>query len=64
MSALLLALLLQATPAPGVEAAASPAPAATHDATGTPQAAPLEHAARRRATGRAKPRPATGTRPR
>ena len=35
MSALLLALLLQATPTPGVEAAASPVPAATHDATGT-----------------------------
>jgi len=39
MSALLLALLLQATPAHGVEAAPSPAPAATHDPTGTPEAA-------------------------
>jgi F-type H+-transporting ATPase subunit a len=44
MSALLLALLLQATPAPGIEAAPSPVPAATHDATGTPQAGPPEHA--------------------
>ena len=45
MSALLLALLLQASPAPRVEAAPSPAPAATHEAAGTPQAAPPEHAA-------------------
>ena len=45
MSALLLTLLLQATPAPGVEAAPSPAPAATHEAAGTPQAAPPEPAA-------------------
>jgi F-type H+-transporting ATPase subunit a len=39
MSALLLALLLQATPAPGVEAAPSPVPAATHEAAGTHDAA-------------------------
>ena len=64
MSALLLALLLQATPAPGVEAAPSPVPAATHDADRGPHGRAAGARAARRATGRAPPRPGTRTRPR